>query len=162
MSIAPPSDIILDVAQAAEPARRQAAVSKLAAAAAGAGAARSDFDVALSDTAPAPSVTSDASLLRSPLTGAGRSQVTAGHGSVYQKFEAMVLQNFVENILPKDTSLYGDAASADMCRSMMAGKLAEQLAKSGRIGIAKSIERYESHVAAAPAPLAAGKPQGQS
>lgn len=151
MSIAPPSDIIMDVAQAADPARRQQAVAKLAAqAAAQGGSPPVDFDAALSSATPSPGVRKDASLRLDPLAGAGRSQGLAARGSPYQKFESIVLKNFVENIMPKDTELFGDAASADMCRSMFAEKIADQLAKSGRIGIAKSIERFQTHAAAVP------------
>jgi Rod binding domain-containing protein len=69
-----------------------------------------------------------------------------------------VLQSFVENILPKDENLFGDAASADMCRSMLAEQLATQLAKGGSLGIAKLIKAAHppDHVAAAtlPGPVA--------
>ena len=156
MSIAPPSDIVLDVAQAADPAKRQAAVERLAAMAAQGGTPPIDFDAALKTTTPGGRVAStDPSLRLSPLGGARGSQVTAGHGSAYQKFEAMVLQSFVSSILPKDTELFGDSASADMCRSLLAEKLADQLARSGRIGIAKTLEQHETHAAAA-----AKTPQG--
>lgn len=57
----------------------------------------------------------------------------------------MVLQNFVEAMLPKDESFFGDAASADAYRSMMADQLATQLAKTGKLGIAKAIEGAEAH-----------------
>lgn len=151
MSIAPPSDIIMDVAQAADPARRQAAVAKLAAqAAAQGGTPPVAFDAALGTATPSLGVKTDASLRFSPLAGAGRSQSLAVHGSPYQKFESVLLKNFVESIMPKDTELFGDAASADMCRSMFAEKIADQLAKSGRFGIATSIERFQTHAAAVP------------
>lgn len=149
MSIAPPSDIILDVAQAADPARRAAAVNRLAQAAVQGGSPPVDFDQALASATPRVVKVTAAPLPVSPLTGAGRSQTPAPHVSVYQKFEAMVLQSFVAEILPKDTSLYGDAASADLSRSMLAEKLADQLAKSGRIGIARSIEEGERHAPSA-------------
>ena len=158
MSIAPPSDIIMDVAQAADPTRREAAVAKLAAqAAAQGGSPPVDFATALGTATPSLGVKTDASLRLSPLAGAGHSQSLAAHGSPYQKFESILLKNFVESIMPKDTELFGDAASADMCRSMFAEKTADQLAKSGRFGIATSIERFQTHAAAA-VPPAATKP----
>ena len=64
----------------------------------------------------------------------------------------MVLQSFVENILPKDDNLFGDAASADMCRSMLAEQLAGQLAKGGVLGIAKMIKGAHPPLPAGPAP----------
>ena len=141
----------MDVAQAADPTKRQAAVAKLAAqAAAQGGSPPVGFDAALSTATPSLGVKTDASLRFSPLAGAGRSQGLAGHGSPYQKFESVLLKTFVESIMPKDTELFGDTASADMCRSMFAEKIADQLAKSGRIGIAATIERHQTHAAAVP------------
>ncbi len=163
MSIAPPSDIILDVAQAADPVRLQAASAKLARIAAE-GGVPADFDAALKQIgsdAPPPTGLANSTLARSVL--AGSSHRLAGSGSPYQKFEAVVLQNFVQNILPKDENLFGDAASADICRSMLAEQLANQLASSGKIGIAARIEAAHgaraSDPATAPAsPLAPQRP----
>ena len=124
MSIAPPSDIILDVAQAADPQRLQAATSKLAQMATGRATVPDDFATLLNSTlAPLPA------------------RVVAVPNSPYRKFEAVLLQTFVQEILPKDDQLFGDAASADISRSMMAEQLANQLAKSDRIGIARMIEK---------------------
>lgn len=142
MAIAPPSDIVLDVAQAADPLKLQAATSKLARLAAGGGASVEDFDTHLKTSNPSPAPSN---------TFAGTTRAFAAPatqtrpGSPYQKFEAMVLQTFVQNILPKDESLFGDAASADVCRSLLAEQLAAQLAKGGRLGIAKMIEAAHPH-----------------
>lgn len=139
LSIAPPSDIVLDVAQAADPLKLQAATAKLARMAAGGGAGGADFAAAL-DAASAPpkpakplpsSFGTGTTLWRTTPAAQPRST------SAYEKFEAVILQNFVQNILPKDESLFGDAASADIVRSMLAEQLATQLAQSGRLGIAK-------------------------
>lgn len=144
LSIAPPSDIVLDVAQAADPLKLQAATAKLArmAAGAGAGAGSTDFDAALAAMAPPPA---SASKPLASSFGLGTtlwqtpSAPQAKGASAYQKFEAVILQNFVQNILPKDENLFGDAASADIVRGMLAEQLATQLAKSGKLGIAKMI-----------------------
>ncbi len=149
MAIAPPSDIILDVAQAADPQRLQAATSKLARMAAGGGVASDSFDLHLTSAAagkPSSNGLAATTLLRT--TPAIQTQ----SGSPYRKFEAMVLQSFVENILPKDDNLFGDAASADMCRSMLAEQLAGQLAKGGVLGIAKMIKGAHPPLPAGPAP----------
>ncbi len=140
MSIAPPSDIVLDVAQAADPLKLQAATAKLARMAAGGGAGEAGFAAALDAalappaTKPLPSSFGTGTTLW-PTTPAVQPRGT----SAYQKFEAVILQNFVQNILPKDENLFGDAASADIVRSMLAEQLATQLAQSGRLGIAKMI-----------------------
>lgn len=152
LAIAPPSDIVLDVAQAADPLRLQAATSKLAKLAAGAGASSVDFDLHVQSQAVTRSI-------NNALSGSTRLVDTppprTATGSPYQRFEAMVLQTFVQNILPKDENLFGDAASADVCRSLLAEQLATQLAKSGRLGIARMIE-------AAHPPVHAAHPQSGS
>lgn len=143
MSIAPPSDIILDVAQAADPQRLQAATTKLNAMATASGGTAVDFQSLLASAAAKPSPVAGAAA--SPAAG---STLIASHPatvtppmSPYRKFEAVLLQTFVQEMLPKDDNLFGDAASADACRSMLAEQLANQLAKSGRIGIAQMIEK---------------------
>ena len=158
MSIAPPSDIILDVAQAADPRRLQAATAKLNALATSSGGQAVDFNTLLSSAAqprPAGATLSGTSTLFNGPTGATNSGL-----SPYQKFEATLLQTFVQEMLPKDDNLYGDAASADAYRGMMAEQLANQLARSGRIGIARMIEKAHgpgptaASAAAAPPPAA--------
>ena len=141
MSIAPPSDIILDVAQAADPQRLQAATSKLAKMASGSATVPDDFATLLTQAGggaasppPTPAVR-NSTLAMSPAT------VVNQPASPYRKFEAVLLQTFVQEIMPKDEQLFGDAASADISRSMMAEQLANQLAKSDRIGIARMIEK---------------------
>lgn len=137
MSIAPPSDIILDVAQAADPQRLQAATTKLNAMATASGGAPVDFASLLAGVAKPPGGRVDPGSPPFPAQAATvRPQM-----SPYRKFEAVLLQTFVQEMLPKDENLFGDAASADMCRSMLAEQLADQLAKSGRIGIARMIEK---------------------
>ena len=141
MSIAPPSDIIFDVAQAADPQRLQAATTKLNALATASGGASVDFQTLLASAAARPAA---AGVPRPPAS----SPLPSGHAttlnpqmSPYRKFEAVLLQTFVQEMLPKDAHLFGDAASGDAVRSMLAEQLADQLAKSGRIGIARMIEK---------------------
>jgi len=62
----------------------------------------------------------------------------------------VLLQNFVESILPKDDDLYGGKDSAGAFRSMMAEQLANQIAKAGGIGIAKAVEHAHPANAAPP------------
>ena len=150
MSIAPPSDVVLDVAQAADPQKVRAATARLVQLGAGA-AAGDDFAAQLASVGRTGS--SGALSTSLPFSGAGRSEMPH-KGSPYEKFEAMMLQNFIEEILPKDSDLFGDATSADAYRSMLADQLATQLAKTGRLGVAHAIERAESvHAAAANQPV---------
>jgi peptidoglycan hydrolase FlgJ len=139
VSIAPPSDIVLDVAQAADPARVQAAAAKLATLA---GTNDIDFSAVLqSHVKPIFTPAAQASV-QAPEIARGH-QIATQPGSPYQKFEAVLLQNFMQSILPKDSDLFGDNFSADAYRSMMAEQLALQVAKTGRLGIAHAIEAKE-------------------
>ena len=162
MSIAPPSDIILDVAQAADPQRLQAATTKLNAMATASGGTAVDFQSLLANAAakPSPAATAAASPAGAPPTPfPSRAATVTPPMSPYRKFEAVLLQTFVQEMLPKDDNLFGDAASADACRSMLAEQLANQLAKSGRIGIAQMIEKAHGPQAAAAKPRD-GRPGG--
>ena len=140
MSIAPPSDIILDVAQAADPQRLQAATTKLAKMAAGSASVPDDFATLLNQAGGTVS-SPTAPTLRNSTLAMTPARVVTQPASPYRKFEAVLLQTFVQEILPKDEQLFGDAASADISRTMMAEQLANQLAKSDRIGIARMIEK---------------------
>ena len=155
MSIAPPSDIILDVAQAADPQRLQAATVKLNTMATSSGGAAVDFASLLAGAAkPAGGVKGTAAGTVPVPTQASTVQPQM---SPYRKFEAVLLQTFVQEMLPKDEKLFGDAASSDVCRGLLAEKLADQLAKSGKIGIAKMIEKAHGTPAAAASAAAAVK-----
>jgi hypothetical protein len=58
-----------------------------------------------------------------------------------QKFEAFVLQSFIQEMMP-DTAegVYGSGISGDFWKSMMAEKIAEQVAERGSVGIAHYIK----------------------
>lgn len=57
-----------------------------------------------------------------------------------QKFEAFVLQSFIQEMMP-DTAegVYGSGLAGDFWKSMMAEKIAEQVAERGSVGIANYI-----------------------
>ncbi len=55
----------------------------------------------------------------------------------FRRFEAMVLQTFIQNMLPKDgAAVYGKGMAGDMWKSMLAEKVATVVAERGGIGIA--------------------------
>lgn len=61
----------------------------------------------------------------------------AGTPESYKRFEAMVLQTFVQNMLPREGSaVYGKGMAGDMWKSMMAEQIAGVMAERGGIGIA--------------------------
>lgn len=125
MAISPPSDIVLDVARAAEPDKLQAARARLAsrAAAAGAGLAEAFSVGDLSDS----SITAEtASSDETPTT--------------YKNFEAMVLSTFVQEMMPKHTdAVYGEGLSGDMWKSLLSQQLGVVIADRGGIGIANHL-----------------------
>ncbi|HLW91737.1 MAG TPA: rod-binding protein, partial [Roseiarcus sp.] len=55
-------------------------------------------------------------------------------------FEASILGNFMNEILPKDSSdIYGQGEAGDIWRSMLGDQIAHQIAQSGQLGIAKRL-----------------------
>ncbi|QRE76683.1 rod-binding protein [Methylobacterium aquaticum] len=147
MSISPPSDIVLDVARAADPARFQEAAAKLsqpgsAGATAFADAAR---DAGLSTHMPLDARGSLLSLQnQTALTGAG--------SDPYKKFEGLVMQQFVEAMMPeKSETVYGKGNAGGIWKSMLAEQIGTQIAKAGGIGIAKMLNASHPAAPAAPA-----------
>lgn len=59
----------------------------------------------------------------------------------FQKFEAVILEQFVQNMLPKDASaVFGEGNTGDIWKSMMAQQIGDTLAKGGGIGIAQQLQ----------------------
>ncbi len=57
-----------------------------------------------------------------------------------QKFEAFVLQTFIQEMMPEtQESVFGGGISGDFWKSMMSEKIAEQVAARGGLGIAETI-----------------------
>ncbi|WP_295806229.1 rod-binding protein [uncultured Nitratireductor sp.] len=121
MAISPPGDIVLNVARAADPAKAAAAKERLE--------AKSGVSASFStviDTRPI-----------SPMKAGANAP-----SDVEKKFEAMVLQNFMQSLLPEETSaVYGEGLAGEMWRSMLAQQLSETLAEKGGIGIARNVLR---------------------
>ena len=129
MAISTPGDIVLDVVRAADPAAAASARTKLASLANRAGGA--EFSVTAGERFP----TTDP---------AGR---TAATPDAFAKFEAMVLQSFIQSMLPKDAeAVYGQGVAGEMWQSVLAEQLGTAIAERGGIGIADRIlrDRYVS------------------
>jgi Rod binding domain-containing protein len=57
-----------------------------------------------------------------------------------EKFEAFVLQSFIQEMMPETPEgVYGSGIAGDFWKSMMAEKIAEQVAARGSVGIANYI-----------------------
>jgi Rod binding domain-containing protein len=127
LAISPPSDIVLDVARAVGPDGLDAARQRLATRS-GASASGADATFSLSFSGSARSA------------AASRTADAAAGADTFRKFEAVVLQSFVQAMLPKEASaVYGEGFAGDMWKSMMATQLADALAARGGIGIAASL-----------------------
>jgi peptidoglycan hydrolase FlgJ len=67
-----------------------------------------------------------------------------------QKFEAFVLQNFIELMLPKNADgVYGSGVAGDNWKSLLAEKMASQISQSGRVGVASYLDPAKRAAAAA-------------
>ena len=161
MAISPPSDILLDVANAADPASVRAATARLATLAADPTAKAGDFARALATARQDGKASSawarglgaaHAGSTLTPSTPSVAARAAPLKGDTYQRFEAVLLTNFVESMLPKDDELYGDKQSAGIYRSMLAEQFANQIAKAGGIGIAKAVEHAHPSSASLAAP----------
>lgn len=159
MSINPPSDIVLDVARAADPARSVAATERLAQMAAGSASADANFSSVLSELRTLPG---EAASLRSQLElgsvhAPGKSEPLDPQTKAYRGVEALVLRNLVENMLPSSEEFFGEGTAGMIWRSMMADQLGDDLAKKVHLGIgSKHVGRAHAaalHKTDATAPL---------
>ena len=125
MSLAPPTDIVLEVSRAADPARAAAVAEKLGALARQGSETPQDFATALKSAAGPPLAQA------APAARAANAQT---------KLESVFLSQFISEMLPKDAqSVYGQGYAGDMWRSMLAERVADQMAASGRVGIASRL-----------------------
>jgi flagellar protein FlgJ len=130
MTIQPPSDIVLEVAQSADPSRLVRAMEKLKAP--GAEAAFADALGAVQLQAPSNSgnVAGRLAALDWPAGAGGMSS-----SDPYQKLEEFLLQSFVQAMLPEAKAIFGRGTSASVYKSMLAEHLAEQVVRAGGIGV---------------------------
>ncbi|MGD0762184.1 MAG: rod-binding protein [Roseiarcus sp.] len=155
MPIDPASDVVLEVVNAADPARAAAAAQRLNALAGAAAAQTGDFAQTLAQTAPS------ASLAAARVAGMAdaRSRLADATLAASDKaakaqvdFEAVLLNGFVNEMLPKDASAtFGQGLAGDMWKSMLADQMSRQIAKSGTLGIARRL--FEAHPLSAAASL---------
>ena len=143
MAISPPTDLVLDVVRAAEPATARLAAAKLERMAYAAGAADGvegrpfadaldNADSEYTDVPALPGGTGEARV-------AMHNATSVNHGSLSpaQKFEAMILQQFVDGMMPDDAeSVYGSGTAGGIWKSMLAEQISTQIAARGGIGIA--------------------------
>ncbi len=68
----------------------------------------------------------------------------------YREFEALVLQTFLQSMLPDEAeSTFGEGTAGDMWKSMMAEHLGRVMAEGGGIGIAAQLAQQNDPAVAA-------------
>lgn len=135
MAISPPSDLVLDVVNAADPTQVTAAREKLRSI----GAAREASVLTASNDGFASAINS----IQTPESqaGLGKIRASAEHEKVpetYRKFEASILSTFIQNMMPKESEdVYGKGSAGEFWKSMMSEQMADAISKRGGIGIAE-------------------------
>jgi peptidoglycan hydrolase FlgJ len=158
VAITPPSDIVLDVARAADPEKYRVAAERLARlrAAASAPSATAEFGALTTPTTPTVATPAPAG---NPPDAGGRTQ-SRSRLNAYGQFEAFVLQSFIQSMLPHNaTNVFGKGSAGAFWRSMLAEKMGNELARSGQVGIARRLAAgpqpaSQSTVGATPNPRA--------
>jgi hypothetical protein len=147
MAINPPSDLVLDVANAADPATLQASVEKLRSLA----AARVEAQTRLSRE-------TFASIQQAgtPTVSVGSTSAPGAPNPAYKKFESFMLQSFVESMFTGDNqAVFGKGIAGDYWKSMMAEAVAKKMADAGGIGVARMLEQQSANKAKSAAASAA-------
>lgn len=133
-------DLVLDVLEAADPVTQRAATAKLdtlksadadfaATMDAEIGKAAADQSAKVAESQPGAVNGPPVQVIKAP-----------GSGDVYRKFEAFILQTFVETMLPKESEeVFGKGTAGGVWKSMLAEQLGNQLAKGKGIGIARQL-----------------------
>ncbi len=148
MSIKPPSDLILDVVKAADPNKAQAIALRLKQVGGPGNTDTLQFADALEQTEPPAAAALAGGSPLSGMTAGSLSNATAlsassssgRAGEAHRRFEAMVLSNFVESMLPKsNATLFGAGTAGQVWRSMLAERIANEVAQAGGIGLAERL-----------------------
>jgi peptidoglycan hydrolase FlgJ len=137
VSISPVSDIVLDVAMAADPAKSRAATEKLSSGETVSQVQSGTFESTLKNT-----------VARMPdawknhgtpsLAAAGVLHQTNASTRAYKGLEQLVLKNLVESMLPKESpTLFGSGTAGDIWRSMLADQLACNISNVVDLGSAR-------------------------
>jgi Rod binding domain-containing protein len=141
------SDIVLDVTRAADAAKQRAAVSRLELLSgkpvgeAGSAAPAVEPDQEWSTAVRIAADTSRPAVVRTSAKAHETTDKTSDKKSdVYVQFEALLVQNMIESMLPKDAeAVFGSGTAGEVWKSMLAEKIAAEIARTGTLGIAKQI-----------------------
>ncbi len=146
MSILPPTDLVTEVAQAADPSRLRAAMTRLADLSRSRLGPESQFSSLLAgDVARTSSPSIDGrpagpySATRIPsLSVQNGAEIRNSASNPAKDFEAFIIQSCLQTILPKEEQgFFGQGTGGGIWRSMLAEQLANQISKAGGIGLNK-------------------------
>lgn len=135
MAISPPSDLVLDVAMAADPETMRASVEKLRTMVSDRVAAQVQLSRDNFASLQQSSIAADGSTPKAPNAS----------NPAYKKFEAFMLQSFVESMFTSDNqAVFGQGIAGDYWKSMMAEAVANKMTDAGGIGIARMLEQQSA------------------
>jgi hypothetical protein len=157
MTVPPVSDLIGDVMAAADPTVQRVATNKLERLTPMAG---QNFAASINEKIDASKLsqpgpqdvaarTADGTVISDIGGHAPVVRKSSDGSAVYRKFEAFILQMFVESMLPKGTEdLYGKGTAGTVWRSMLAEQIGNEMAKGNGIGIAKQLAKSRASASA--------------
>jgi len=149
VSIKPPSDLLLDVARAADPTKSSAAAERLARIAADPSVDEEGFTGVLDGVespAPTPALpTTELSFAAKMPAATDADQPNKAEVQAYRGIEALVLQSLVENMLPDSDEFFGEEAGASVWKSMLAQELGTDLSKHVDLGVGPKRGAHRSH-----------------
>jgi hypothetical protein len=147
MSIFPTTDLVVDVARAADPQKLEAAVARLqelsTTKVAGVDFASVVEGVGVSSKAEsgASRITEASSHVESLMRNSA-TQMKKASGPMEQ-FEAFIIQSCLETILPKsEQGLFGHGSAGGIWRSMIAEQIANEVARAGGVGLRKVLDSH--------------------
>ncbi|ACM35550.1 conserved hypothetical protein [Allorhizobium ampelinum S4] len=139
VAISPPSDLVMDVVRAAEPSAMAEAQQRLQSARASVQAASlneksAGFEVAMNTL-------NDGASTKAGLANRATNTIKASDiPKPYRQYEGIVLQNFISNMLPKDSeAVFGKGNAGEIWKSMMAEQIGNTISERGGVGIAKQM-----------------------
>jgi peptidoglycan hydrolase FlgJ len=138
VSIKPPSDILLDVARAADPAKSTAAMERLVRLGGKGDVDEAQFrDVLGRVNTPRSSSPSLPAIAEPRFANTQPEKVKeTAQTKAYQGITALLLENLVDNMMPDDDDgFFGSETGSSVWRSMLAQELGTSLSKSVNLGI---------------------------
>jgi peptidoglycan hydrolase FlgJ len=139
VSISPVSDIVMDVARAADPVKSRVAAEKLSRGETSNQTSNGDFGHVLTNTLTNTSATWQSSRINFGGGGTKSSQILPhmdAQTKAYKSLGQLVLKNLVESMLPKESgAFFGTGTAGEIWRSFLADQLATQAGKTIDLGI---------------------------